>query len=317
MHRLQRGYRSRREKNRVERENREAEKCIKSSSEKLQSIEEKERYETEEVVKPSFNDLQGIEKKMENGADLNEHDFRMLYAGVLNPENKPKNRNEKELISNLLEKRKSERRQDLALVFNTTEDRISFTEEEALSGGIMCHDGSLNLYGVTSAEGLKLPKNIIGDLNLRGLRTVNGLELPGTIGGDLYFRSFKTAKGLKLPETIGGDLHFRGLTTTEGLELPKTIGGSLYIDRITVAEGLKLPKTIGGSLFLNRLKATEGLELPDVVGVLELNILTNLNGITRWPSYIQGYLCVSNNLSQKDKAFLENKYPGRVKYWKW
>ena len=367
-----------------------------------QSQQEKYRLnkerKTEEIIKPSLQDLQQIERKMKGrrrerkiernrgikkGIELNEQDIRMLYAGTLNPKNIPDSEQGRKLMKELLQKRSPEKRRDFARIFNIAEDRISLTKKEALSGNAVYHYGSLNLSGITSAEGLKLPgtvngslilnglktaeglklpNTVNGDLKLDGLKTVEGLEFPKTVNGNLYLdgletvkdlrlpetvngslilNGLKTAEGLKLPDTVNGDLKIGGLKTAEGLEFPKTVNGDLYLDGLETAKGLKLPDTIGGDLNLANLKTAatpkiaEGLKFPDIVGgclvlsdlrtaeavkfpktvgALLLQNLTTLNGIKRWPSHINRELYVSEKLSQKDKAFLENTYPDKVKY---
>ena len=46
--------------------------------------------------------------------------------------------------------------------------------------------GDLNLSGLTSAEGLKLPESVVGGLDLSGLTSAEGLKLPESFGGWLY-----------------------------------------------------------------------------------------------------------------------------------
>jgi len=55
-------------------------------------------------------------------------------------------------------------KKDLAFIFNYTQDEISLTQEEALSGNIKFHYGDLNMYRLTSAEGLILPETISGSI---------------------------------------------------------------------------------------------------------------------------------------------------------
>ncbi|KKN03953.1 hypothetical protein LCGC14_1102490 [marine sediment metagenome] len=109
---------------------------------------------------------------------------------------------------------------------------------------------NLDLAGLTSAEGLKLPGSIGGWLYLNGLTSAEGLKLPGSIRGGLDLAGLTSAEGLKLPGSIGGWLDLAGLTSAEGLKLPGSIGGGLNLNGLTSAEGLKLPGSIGGGLYL-------------------------------------------------------------------
>ena len=116
---------------------------------------------------------------------------------------------------------------------------------------------SLDLRGLTSAEGLVLPKEIGGSLDLDGLTSAEGLVLPKEIGGWLYLSGLTSAKGLVLPKKIVRSLYLNGLTSAEGLVLPKEIGRSLYLNGLTSAKGLVLPKEIGGWIYLGGLNKEE------------------------------------------------------------
>ena len=83
---------------------------------------------------------------------------------------------------------------DLSIATGYSKDQISITQDEALKGGIKFHYGNLNLGGLTSAEGLKLPD---------------------TMGGNLYLNRLTSAAGLKLPDIMGGNLYLSGLTSAE------------------------------------------------------------------------------------------------------
>ena len=191
-------------------------------------------------------------------------------------------------IEELLQERNV--RKDLTLVLDCKEKNISLTEEEALSGNIIYHYGSLWLNNLTNAEGLKFPDKIGGDLYLRSLTSAKGLELPDEIEGDLNLSSLISAEGLKLPDKIGGYLDLNYLTSVEGLKLPNEIGGYLDLSNLTSAEGLKLPDEIRDDLNLSGLTSAEGLKLPDKVGgVLYLNSLTNAEGL-KLPNEIGGSL---------------------------
>jgi hypothetical protein len=183
---------------------------------------------------------------------------------------------------------------DFVVVTGFPENQISVTEEEALSGGIKYHYGSLDLSSLTSATGLKLPEHISGDLDFSRLTSSEGLELPKFVGGYLNLSSLTSAEGLKLPEHISGDLYLHNLTSAEGLKLPEHISGDLYLHNLTSAEGLKLPEHIGGSLDLHGLTSAEGLELPKSVGgSLNLSSLTSAAGL-KLPESVGGSVYLNN-----------------------
>ena len=57
--------------------------------------------------------------------------------------------------------------------------------------------------------GILIENNI--DLNLSGLQSAQGLKLPETMNGYLVLRGLQSAEGLKLPETMNGGLYLDGL----------------------------------------------------------------------------------------------------------
>jgi len=141
--------------------------------------------------------------------------------------------------------------------------------------------GTLNLYSLTSAEGLTLPQSVGGNLDLGSLTSAEGLTLPESIGGGLYLSNLRSAEGLTLPQSVGGSLSLRSLTSAKGLILPQSVGGDLSLFHLRSAEGLTLPQSVGGGLDLSQLRSAEGLTLPQGVGgSLYLNYLTSAEGLT-------------------------------------
>ena len=55
-------------------------------------------------------------------------------------------------------------------------------------------EGLLDLSGLTSAQGLKLPTTVEGSLDLSGLTSAQGLKLPTTVEGSLYLRGLTSAQ---------------------------------------------------------------------------------------------------------------------------
>ena len=236
-----------------------------------------------------------IYTKHENEGELTKTDLRFLYE--IDDKITGFGYARDPRIEELLQERNV--RKDLTLVLDCKEKNISLTEEEALSGNIIYHYGSLWLNNLTNAEGLKFPDKIGGDLYLRSLTSAKGLELPDEIEGDLNLSSLISAEGLKLPDKIGGYLDLNYLTSVEGLKLPNEIGGYLDLSNLTSAEGLKLPDEIRDDLYLSGLTSAEGLKLPDKVGgVLYLNSLTNVEGL-KLPNEIGGSLWLEGLTSAK------------------
>ena len=236
-----------------------------------------------------------IYTKHENKGELTKTDLRFLYE--IDDKITGFGYARDPRIEELLQERNV--RKDLTLVLDCKEKNISLTEEEALSGNIIYHYGSLWLNNLTNAEGLKFPDKIGGDLYLRSLTSAKGLELPDEIEGDLNLSSLISAEGLKLPDKIGGYLDLNYLTSVEGLKLPNEIGGYLDLSNLTSAEGLKLPDEIRDDLNLSGLTSAEGLKLPDKVGgVLYLSSLISAEGL-KLPNEIGGSLWLEGLTSAK------------------
>ena len=89
-------------------------------------------------------------------------------------------------------------RDDISFAIGVPPERVSITEDEALTGNIAFHYGYLNLSGLASAEGLILPQSIGGYLGLKSLVSAKGLTLPQSIGGGLYLSGLASAERMKL-----------------------------------------------------------------------------------------------------------------------
>ena len=220
--------------------------------------------------------LADIHIKSLQGEELLKDDLRFLYE--IDKEIHSTGYDRDPRIAQILKGR--DIKEDLSLILNISKDKISTTQEEALSGDIAFHYGDLNLDNLTSAEGLELPESIGGSLYLGRLTSAAGLKLPKSISGDLYLGRLTSAAGLKLPESISGGLYLDSLTSAEGLELPESISGDLDLGGLISAEGLKLPESIGGYLDLGSLTSAAGLKLPESIsGGLYLGSLTSAAGL--------------------------------------
>ena len=203
--------------------------------------------------------LTEIERKQQENQNLTREDIRFLYE--IDSKIQGFGYKKDPRIKEIQEQRNI--RKDLSFALSCSEAEISFTQKEALRGGIKYHHGDLDLANLTSAEGVELPELIGGGLYLRSLTSAEGLKLPKTIGGNLNLRSLTSAEGLKLPKTIGGNLNLSSLTSAKGLIFSESIEGDVDLSSLTSAEGLKLPKTIGGNLYLPNLTSIENLELSE------------------------------------------------------
>ena len=128
---------------------------------------------------------------------------------------------------------------DGSVICNTDLD-LDFITELDFPESIKYVHGDLSLNGLTSAEGLKLPREVY-NLSLDGLTSAEGLELPKTIKF-LFLNDLTSIEGLKLPETIEG-LYLNGLTSAEGLDLTDIkIGSIVYLEKVPNNEKQELRK---------------------------------------------------------------------------
>ena len=240
-----------------------------------------------------------------NNQELTKEDLRFIYE--IDREIKGFGYNKDPRIEEILRQR--DIKKDLVYIFNTTEDRISLTREEALKGDIIFHYGNLNLSSLKSAEGLKLPKKIGGYLDLSSLESAEGLKLPKKIGGSLYLSSLKSVEELELPEEIGGNLDLRSLESVKRLKFPKKIGGSLILSSLKSVEELELPEEIGGGLNLSSLESVKRLKLPKKIrGYLNLSSLKSAEEL-ELPEEIGGGLNLSS-LESVERLKLPKKIGG-------
>ena len=274
--------------------------------EKLKEFPDRDKYFKKEH---DMKLLTLIDKKINNNIELTLDELKFLYE--INSKIEGFGYEKDPRINEIKNKRNIKK--DYALIFDVKEEEIALSQEEwkenlnkfkildsdlylrylVNADGLVLPRhivGTLNLWSLTSAEGLVLPQYIGGDLNLGRLTSAKGLVLPQNFSGSLYLNNLTSAKGLVLPQYIGGDLDLGRLTSAEGLVLPQSIGGNLYLGSLTSADGLALPKSIGGNLYLRRLTSAEGLVLLQYIGGnLYLGRLTSAEGLVL-PQYIGGDL---------------------------
>ena len=112
-------------------------------------------------------------------------------------------------------------------------------------------DGWLDLSGLTTVEGLKLPRHVGGDLDLKGLTTAEGLEFPEYVGGWIDLRGLTTSRGLKLPEVVFGDIYFWSLPKSEYARLshgPPELGGEVRFEPLVDEDRMTMIRLRGGRI---------------------------------------------------------------------
>ena len=78
---------------------------------------------------------------------------------------------------------------------------------------------------------MKLPGHVGESLNLDGLTSAEGLKLPEHVGEDLFLSGLTSAEGLVLPEHVGGGLHLWELDEDEydqEVHGPAELGGKVH-----------------------------------------------------------------------------------------
>ncbi len=125
-----------------------------------------------------------LEVKQQNSENLNPEDLRFLYE--INDKIEGFGYDRDPRIEEIRDKRDT--REDISKVFNIAPNEVSLTTEEALAGSSFYHYENLDLYKITSAEGLQLPESIGGTLDLKSLTSAEGLQLPESVGYSIEFR---------------------------------------------------------------------------------------------------------------------------------
>ena len=262
--------------------------------EKLKEFPDRDKYLKKEH---DMKLLTLIDKKVNNNIELTLSELKFLYE--INSKIEGFGYIKDPRINEIKNKRNIKK--DCALIFDVKEEEVALSQEEWEESPnkfkILASD--LDLRRLINADGLVLPRHIIGFLNLAWLISAEGLALPQSIGGDLYLWSLTSAKGLVLPQNIGGDLYLWSLTSAEGLVIPQDFSGSLYLNTLTSVEGLVLPQSIG-YLDIHNLDSAESLVLPqNIGGGLDLSGLTSAKGLVL-PQSIGGSLFLDNLTSAED-----------------
>lgn len=269
--------------------------------EKMNEFPDGKKYEKKSA---DMKRLTEIEEKNNREEELSKEDLEFLYE--LDSKIEGFGHNKDSRIEEIISKR--DIKSDLSSVTGFSQEEISLTKKEVLSGGIKYHCGGLNFGNLKSAENLSLPQIVSGNIYFSDLESAKGLNLPQKVGGNLDLSDLKSAEGLNLPETIGGWLSFFSLKSAKGLNLPKTIGKYLDLGSLRSAEGLNLPETIGGYLDLGSLRSAEGLNLPKTIGgYLDLGSLQSAKGLTL-PQTVGRYINF-RSLQADELQELQNKYP--------
>ena len=266
---------------------------------KLEEFPDRDKYRKKEY---DMQFLTTIDNKVQKGYDLTKEELRFLYE--IDSKIEGFGYWEDSRIEEIINKRNITK--DLACIFDCKEEEVCLGGDLPKDKTIKVYWDSLDLSGLTSAEGLKLPDYIGGSLFLDSLTNAEGLKLPEYIKKTFDLFSLTSAEGLKLPKHIGGNLCLDNLTSAEGLKLPEYIGGTLNLKNLTNAEGLKLPDYIGDSLGLNNLISTKGLNLPEQLGRdLYLFSLMSAEGL-KLPKHIGGNLYLKGLTNAEGLKLPEN-----------
>ena len=161
-----------------------------------------------------------------------------------------------------------DKRKDLSIIFNCSEDEIALTEDELYENpnNIVCLYDDLKIYDET----ITFPKllYIKGNLNADNLIKVNSVNSLKRVGGDVNCESLTDAKGFNTLISIGGSANFASLKTSIGFENIITIGKSAYFPELLETNGfINLSKIGANSFYPNysdayfpKVKKVQGLE---------------------------------------------------------
>jgi hypothetical protein len=138
--------------------------------EKLSQIPQGEKWQTK---MEDMKRLASIHIKYKQRDILTKEDLRFLYEidRKIQSTGYDKDPRIKEILSG------RDVKEDLSMILGIPKEQISTTKKEALSGNIKYHYGDLDLYGLTSAKGLKFPESIGGYLYLNSLTSAEKEKL--------------------------------------------------------------------------------------------------------------------------------------------
>ncbi len=79
----------------------------------------------------------------------------------------------------------------------------------------------INLSGLTSVDGLVLPRVLRNSLLLNGLKSAEGLVFPRSVDGVIFLQSLTTIVGLELPDSCSMGISFGSLDNSQLEEIRK------------------------------------------------------------------------------------------------
>jgi hypothetical protein len=138
--------------------------------EKLKTLPSGKKWKT---TMEDMKKLASIHLKYLRNEPLDKTDLRFLYE--IDRPIKSSGYEKDPRIAQILKHR--DIKADLSFVLNVPKEKISITQEEALSGDIIYHYGNLNLDSLILAKGLTLPKSVGGYLYLGSLTSAEKEKL--------------------------------------------------------------------------------------------------------------------------------------------
>ena len=165
------------------------------------------------------------------------------------------------------------KREDLAFIFNCSEDDIAFDEYELYDNPtkIVCLYNSLTI----DDEKVNFPKLLFVKGNISGsyLKNVNGFKSLRRIGGDVNLDSLIDAKGFKNVVSIGGSVNCPNLKTSIGFENLVSIGYNAYFPCLVDTIGFSDLRIIGLKAFYPKYAEAYFPNVIDATGMEKLEVV--------------------------------------------
>lgn len=275
---------------------------IESNMEKV--VEKKlEEFPDKELYKKKVKDMEmltHIYSKWKNNADLTKNDLIFIYE--IESKITGFGYRKDPRISEITSSRNIKK--DLSLIFNCSENQISLTPEEALSGNVLVHYGDLNLSHLFKEKILKLPKTILGNVDLSLLHIVELLELPKVVHGKVNLENLRETNKIIFPDILKGGLYLGKLSKIKELILPRILEGETDLSSLVSVEKIVFPEEINEDVYLDCFDCSTKLEFPSVVdGSIYLRGIQSIYDI-KLPDILNGTLCLDHLIAvNMDKFF--------------
>jgi hypothetical protein len=218
-------------------------------------------YELFKKATADMRKMTEIDGKVNSNVELNSKELSFLYEieskiSSFGYKTDPR-------IKEIIDKR--DVKKDLEIVLNTTQEKISLTNEEILNGGKECHFGDVMILDPELGENFSFPKIILGKFMLRGGLT-DSTKLPQNITEYLWLYGINNGQTIEISEVIVGEgVVIKECKNIKKFVFPKTVNKSIHISQSIISEELMLPEKLNGNLTIASSIIPPKITLPRVI----------------------------------------------------